>query len=316
MQSRAGSWPSQPCEGDFCDGNGQPTYFCVHCDSNFCDGCWGAIMQHRPGKRGPDGLPHEKTDLRVVSRLRDILEPSSDPQAQRALHRDDEDTTWFGIDRNGSNDPVFQEYGRYAAIMADSLPSESERFTRYPQLVSFIGQTGESFRSYVYREDLTQRLGAGKSTLVKMLIDHQEMKLNPTANPGYPSPVVGSVNDNVPTSGDVHLYADPATAFRREPMLYADCEGLEGGENVPIAKASGSTGVPSQKWTPSSNDPHLAKKLRKTAQSSHRDITWANTPEKRKREYAVTELYPRLLYTFSDVVVFVLRNSKYVSFYF
>jgi hypothetical protein len=24
----------------------------------------------------------------------------------------------------------------------------------------------------------------------------------------------------------------------------------------------------------------------------------------------VTELYPRLLYTFSDVVVFVLRNAK------
>lgn len=142
MQSRAGSWPSQPCEGGNCDGNGQPTYFCVHCDSNFCDGCWGTIVQHRPGKRGPDGLPHEKMDLRVVSRLRNILEPSSDPQAQRALHRDDEDTTWFGIGRNGSNDPVFQDYGRYAAIMADSLPPE--RFTRYPQLVSFIGQTGKS----------------------------------------------------------------------------------------------------------------------------------------------------------------------------
>lgn len=145
MQSRAGSWSSQSCEGGVCDGNGQPTYFCVHCDSNFCDGCWRAQVQHRPGKRGPDGLPHEKTDLRVVSRLRNILEPSLDPHAQRALHRVDEDTTWFGIGRNGSNDPVFQDYGRYATIMADSLPSE--RLSRYPQLVSFIGQTGDSFPS-------------------------------------------------------------------------------------------------------------------------------------------------------------------------
>lgn len=133
-----------------------------------------------------------------------------------------------------------------------------------------------------------------------MLIDHQEMKLNPNANPSYPSPVVGSANDNVPTSGDVHLYADPAKAFETKPMLYADCEGLEGGEVIPNAKATGSTNGPS----------HLSNKLRAFAQSSSREIPWADTPKKRKREYAVTELYPRLLYTFSDVVVFVLRNSK------
>ncbi|KAK3115116.1 hypothetical protein LTR53_005893, partial [Teratosphaeriaceae sp. CCFEE 6253] len=41
-----------------------------------------------------------------------------------------------------------------------------------------------------------------------------------------------------------------------------------------------------------------------------RPIEWANTEETRQREYAVTALYPRLLYTFSDCVVFVLRNPK------
>lgn len=30
----------------------------------------------------------------------------------------------------------------------------------------------------------------------------------------------------------------------------------------------------------------------------------------RKREFAVSQLYPRVLYTFSDVVVFVLRNPR------
>ena len=49
------------------------------------------------------------------------------------------------------------------------------------------------------------------------------------------SPVVGSENDNVPTSGDVHLYSDPGTYHSTEPVLYADCEGLEGWENAPIA---------------------------------------------------------------------------------
>ena len=36
------------------------------------------------------------------------------------------------------------------------------------------------------------------------------------------------------------------------------------------------------------------------------------TDEKGVRKFAVEKLYPRLLYTFSDVVVFVLRNTRYV----
>lgn len=46
----------------------------------------------------------------------------------------------------------------------------------------------------------------------------------------------------------------------------------------------------------------------KTSQS--RRITWAKTPNTRKREFAVAQLYPRILYTFSDVVVFVLRSPR------
>ena len=123
-------------------------------------------------------------------------------------------------------------------------------------------------------------------------------------NRGFPagtaaSPVVGSENDNVPTSGDVHLYSDPGTYHSPEPILYADCEGLEGGENAPIAIRSSIHRLKTKE--------HVKRKAR---QALPRDIAWANTPETEKREYAVTELYPRLLYTFSDVVVFVLRNSK------
>jgi hypothetical protein len=147
-----------------------------------------------------------------------------------------------------------------------------------------------------------------------MLIDHQENSLgmgNRTSR--FPSPVTGSINDNIPTSGDVHLYSDPATYYSATPMLYADCEGLDGGENVPRgARYKVRDDAPPQAARASSsrNDPSFRKKIRKVAHSSQRDITWATTPETRKREYAVTQLYPRLLYTFSDVVVFVLRNPK------
>ena len=146
-----------------------------------------------------------------------------------------------------------------------------------------------------------------------MLIDNQEMDMNPLSGPAYPSPVVGSAIDNVPTSGDVHLYADPGTIYERESILYADCEGLEGGETLPMAKAGdanrhGPAGL--RRGSRSGPDNRPSRRPRKVGYTSPRAIAWANTPEKRKREYAVRELYPRLLYTFSDVVVFVLRNSR------
>jgi hypothetical protein len=146
-----------------------------------------------------------------------------------------------------------------------------------------------------------------------MLIDGQEMERHPDAPPKAPSPVVGSANDNLPTSGDVHLYAEPGTMFTSQPILYADCEGLQGGESPPGAALSKTTaqdpgGVSSRKTTRPAG---LLERLGKAHfKGKIREIKWADTPEKRKREYAVTELYPRLLYTFSDVVVFVLRNVR------
>lgn len=139
-----------------------------------------------------------------------------------------------------------------------------------------------------------------------MLIDRHDWADRPSAEEvSYPSPVVGSaINDKVPTSGDVHLYADPASFSTERPILYADCEGLEGGETVPYA---------AQSRNRSGSGSRKNKKLQKVMNGRPRIIAWANDEKTRKREYAVTELYPRLLYTFSDVVVFVLRNAKYVE---
>ncbi|UPX14192.1 uncharacterized protein EKO05_0004682 [Ascochyta rabiei] len=46
---------------------------------------------------------------------------------------------------------------------------------------------------------------------------------------------------------------------------------------------------------------------------SERELGWADTNSLRSREFAVTNLYPRLLYTFSDVIVFVLKNPRVVE---
>jgi hypothetical protein len=99
-------------------------------------------------------------------------------------------------------------------------------------------------------------------------------------------------------------------------MLYADCEGLEGGENTPMAaQYRNSASAPPKEKTREDHTPRESRKRRKVSKGFHctqRDIKWANSPDTLKRQYAVTELYPRLLYTFSDVIVFVLRNAKYV----
>ncbi|KAF2758985.1 hypothetical protein EJ05DRAFT_499409 [Pseudovirgaria hyperparasitica] len=282
----------KPCEN--CDAANVQTWHCSYCDMLFCDPCWVKQGPHKSGKTGPDGLPHEKADLRIVKRLKDILTPSSDPTEQAGLHIDDEDTTWFGIDRDNNHQPVFYDYGRYATIIANSTTPESK--VRYPQLVSFIGQTG-----------------AGKSTLVKMLIDQQERQSSGYPRGPFPSPVVGSSrNDNVPTSGDVHLYGDPRTYNSQYPVLYADCEGLEGGENTPMSVQfkEKSSKHSNRKRSDSNPDHRKRTKITRVARGTQRHMTWANSPETQKRQYAVTELYPRLLYTFSDVIVFVLRNPK------
>jgi hypothetical protein len=112
--------------------------------------------------------------------------------------------------------------------------------------------------------------------------------------------VVGSLEArNCPTSGDVHLYSDPHTAEQDYPILYADCEGLEGGEMLPtgtnLNEAYGTRG-------------HI--NTRRAFHGSERRITWATTAERQTRQFAVANLYPRFLYTFSDVVVFVLKNGR------
>ena len=132
--------------------------------------------------------------------------------------------------------------------------------------------------------------------------------LSTKENDSFPSPVVGAAGLDLPTSGDVHLYSDPQTSKSDNPILFADCEGLEGGERVPL-------GARFKRKDKASNFGRIGsfeKKVQRAQHTSEREITWADSNAKRSREFAVTQLYPRLLYTFSDVIVFVLKNPRSV----
>jgi len=81
------------------------------------------------------------------------------------------------------------------------------------------------------------------------------------------------------------------------PILYADCEGLDGGENVlrETRYKHRDNGTNPQHTSVPRIDSKPGDITQRGAHSSQRDIAWATTPENRKREYAVTQLYTRLV---------------------
>ncbi|GAW25333.1 putative patatin-like serine protein [Rosellinia necatrix] len=269
---------SMPCQT--CATVAETTFTCIQCNNlAFCDACWSKWILHLPGAVGWNNKPHEKADPVVVDRLRQILEPTRTEEEHEAELLEDQDTTWFGYGRDASYHPELRDYGLFAAIMAETHTDEVGE--RYPQLASFIGETG-----------------AGKSTLIKLLIDRQDLS-SPHGSKYY-SPVTSSNQDRISTTGDVHLYADPSTLYAASPLLYVDCEGLSGGEAVPKQL----------RQSQDSPSAHAAAANYPRRYASPRKIEWAQTPQTQKREFAVGQLYPRILYTFSDVVIFVLRNPR------
>lgn len=146
-----------------------------------------------------------------------------------------------------------------------------------------------------------------------MLID-LHVTATGTTTEHFPTPVVGGVGTSIPTSADIHLYMEPESQFTEFPRLYADCEGLEGGERTPMAHRMEDTLF--KKKADSRSDDTFSWKMREMPHSGHpRKLGFATTEEARKREFTVREFYPRLLYTFSNVIVFVLSNERYVTCY-
>ena len=66
-----------------------------------------------------------------------------------------------------------------------------------------------------------------------------------------------------------------------------------------------------KKKVESGSESYYHRKMREDAQGARsRKLGFAKDDTQRTREFTVQELYPRLLYTFSHVVVFVLYNER------
>jgi hypothetical protein len=194
---------------------------------------------------------------------------------------------------------VLQDHGRFPELMAAATSDARKTFMRNtqgptrpvrrtPALVSFVGQTG-----------------AGKSTLIRLLVGLKHVELTSPGRKRPQLPVVGNAGGDIPTSDDVHLYIDPSTEQSDSPILYADCEGLDGGERQPLAATF--------RARAGSEDPeprYASEGSFRAAFCSERDLTWSDESSMRTRDFVVSQLYSRLLFSFSDVVVFIQRNAR------
>jgi hypothetical protein len=92
----------------------------------------------------------------------------------------------------------------------------------------------------------------------------------------------------------VHLFPDPSTSKTLRPCLYADCEGLQGGNQDPVAIQEENSAI---------------KHGRFSFKCRNFLIKWAEGVQI-SRAWMVKTFYPRILFTFSDVVLYVSKNFR------
>jgi hypothetical protein len=310
-QDQADSGPSNTTEGlggesqttqDMCDEckDVPSLWHCDACDWNYCAGCYDERSLHQRGDRGHNRLAYTiqlvsgalitfMSNFQFSKGFRNVFNPLWTAEDYQKMHDEDSEAAWFGVSKSQKEEFSFDILPRYARLISAYRVRHHEFMTCYPRLVSFVGPRG-----------------GGKSTLARILLERPWLQAGEGTRFSSlaGTPVVRKGNNTLPTSGDVNLYGCD-DGIEGHPLFYADCEGLDGGEVAP-------SGAFFQRWRDNSAAALSGMwKFFKPARSLSLNNLWtAAEPQAPSREVAITKLLPRLLYNFSDVIVFVVGSRE------
>ncbi|KAM5380846.1 hypothetical protein ACJZ2D_003370 [Fusarium nematophilum] len=307
-----------------CRQSGPPSQFVL------CSGCGAPFRPvHRGCLRRRDHSPEdgqcEEVDLKGYLFARYLLCPPA-PEQMLRLSAKDIRCAWIGLpDLQAGDVPQIHVYPRLQHLL--SGPHDFPAL-QYPSLVSFIGDTG-----------------SGKSTLIRAMIrmcrlDEQEQNSVPL--PGLPN----LESMFLSTSSDIHVYSDPASVSDESPVFFVDSEGLSGSDvrispsqdvirslsqpDTLFEEERGHDQVPA--WVHrdyADQQQQMLGEAQAYLNSPPRDrrfnLTWGgfsnSNPQRNSREqiphvnqetrkHVVENLFPRLLYAYSDVICFVADNAR------
>ncbi|KAK6509161.1 hypothetical protein TWF481_003922 [Arthrobotrys musiformis] len=273
--------PHEPTDLE-CDdcGNPMPTPESVLkclCGMEYCERCFEKHMRQIQ-KRGQQSK-HGPSIPSPPSQAEELWENITSAFAHLDIPSrfiQDEKAKWFGLRSQKSN-------GRNDSPEAQYIVETSRLKDLIAQSLNLEDSPATQYPSFASFVGIT---GAGKSLLIQYLISLGKME-NETGSNEFQIPVTGSSSQLDPTTGEVNLYADPSTFGTSAPIFLADCEGIGGG----ISMANDYQ----KKWHDVKNHGRAVFQL-----------------EHRISDKEVLEdLYPRLLYIFSDVVCYVVSEKSW-----
>ncbi|KAF3928891.1 hypothetical protein AA313_de0200185 [Arthrobotrys entomopaga] len=282
----------EPVTCDNCEAHGAKSqfYYCAECQDHYCgDICW---YEASPKHRREEHKPADREEIERLARFAKTFQVS--PDELKNVY----ESNWFGARHN-----ITKKHWNfiYTRALTEAAKKVKSPLDKYPSLVSFVGKSQ-----------------SGKSTMIRALMLQTSLGDSILPLPG---------DEGLASSGtdEVHLFQDPQSMPDENPILFADCEGFGTGSTPQHAVGEGQQGhkfmATSGSTASRPSAMHFSNRLRKprpeaqfgltkdesSALAGKYEIKWA-TPEDDRQSF-VEKLYPRLIYSFSDVVCYVTKDT-------
>jgi hypothetical protein len=237
---------------------------------------------------------------------------------QRRLHEQDAIARWFDVDHE---EKKLRIYNRFSQLCDPGGTGNSNNANQYPVIVSFIGNTM-----------------AGKSSLIRAMISLSRMnmlsehpvepqdadtRISQLENSTNWGPVTRSANLQdltKPTTRGVHLYRGENTPCasnngRERLILFADCEGFEGGNQQTNSETYGAwsrarsrvrsrSPLPPPSSSDDGNEPDSEYCLEPASELPLKAASYST-----QGKSGVELFYARFLYAMSNIVVYVVDRD-------